>query len=184
MQNLPAVYWPPALPYYLSVWHIIFGSSELISRVAMLPLFLVFSFFLYRLSNIYFNRRAGNISLLIYALYPTAILHSLEPLTQLPMALGLLAMLYFSTVSASKFKQIAMMALGLTLGINILIRASSALLIPIAIRAIYIKQKSLWNLFIPLIIPALIVSLWLLKAYNFTGLWTYLRYGRHQTSIG
>jgi len=168
---------PPGLPYYLAVCYWIFGESELVGKASMLVLWLVFSlvlfFYLRRLSS----RKAANLALGFFTFYPTFVIQSVWPLTQLPVAVLLLCVIYSLDVIADK-RRLVSAVIGLLLGFVALVRPSSillAFLIPLWIlyryRAGGIKMVSV------LIVAAFIpIACWLAKVHDMTGRWVFISY--------
>ncbi len=65
-------YWPPGVPYYLMLAHMLFGEGLLVARASILLVYVAFSFGLYALVRELWSRRAANIAVLIFVLYPMA----------------------------------------------------------------------------------------------------------------
>ena len=162
-------YWPPGVPYYLMLAHTLFGEALLVARASILLVYVAFSFGLYALVRELWSRRAANIAVLLFVLYPSYIRWSFNPSTEYPAAACLVAIVWLTAVTIRKRSVGVAVALGLLLGILTLVRGSSmglVLLVPV----ILLYRTRLFTLaFVPLLIAALPVSAWLWKAHDMTG---------------
>lgn len=124
-------YLPPGMSLFLLPWLHLPIPDPLACRLAMLPVYILFTLVLF----IYVRGRAGitaaNLAVSFFILYPAFVFHSQFPLTQLPAAaLILTAVLLLERVVISRSWQ-ASSAMGLTLGGLALIRPASLLLVPV-----------------------------------------------------
>ncbi len=94
-------YWPPGVPYYLLFFHKVFGDGMLVARASILPVYAGFSFALYALTSEIRSRRAGNLAVLAFALYPSYIRNAFNPSTEYPAAACLVAVVYLSILGKS-----------------------------------------------------------------------------------
>ncbi|MCP4549968.1 MAG: hypothetical protein GY835_26215 [bacterium] len=159
-------YWPPGLPLYLAGVHRLFGTSELISRLAMLAPFLLFFFSLFWVLRRLAGTFIANIGLAIFILYPGHILHSITPLTQLPVA-GLLLLVLANSIrirdNATIWKSLF---LGLSLGLLMLVRASCLLIAIVVPLVLYRRTRKIMTLVVPLIVSFSILGIWLIEAHE------------------
>jgi len=95
-------YWPPGVPYYLLFWHRIFGEGMLAARASILLVYVGFSFALYALTKEISNRRAGNIAVLVFALYPSYIRFAFDPSTEFPAAACLIAIAFLTMIATRR----------------------------------------------------------------------------------
>jgi 4-amino-4-deoxy-L-arabinose transferase-like glycosyltransferase len=162
-------YWPPGLPYYLAVFHEIFGSGMLVARASILVLYAGFSFALYALVKELSSRRAGNLAALAFALYPSYIRYAFNPSTEYPTVVCLLLIAYLTILIVRKHRYALSPVLGLVLGALALIRANSlGLAIAVPVYLLF-RTKKFSVAFVPLLMASLLVSAWLWKAYDLTG---------------
>lgn len=164
-----APYWPPGLPYYLLFFLKIFGVSELVSRASLLLFYFAFSLFLYLVAKEMFSSRAANAAALIFSVYPTYLHLSLEPLTQLPVAAGLLAVVYLLLRTGRQSSPFLLAGLGLLLGWLALMRPSALLLVLLVPLFLAVKTKKIFLSLLPLVFSISLISLWMAKAYRMTG---------------
>ena len=118
-------YWPPGLPAYLALWQIPLGPIEGLMRLSMLP-WMALLLWQFRTAALPLAGRATTHALLaLLALYPALLLHSTEPLSQVPAA----ALLLLAWNAAQAFRQGRgdrhAYLLGLWLGLLLLFRPSA-----------------------------------------------------------
>lgn len=123
---------PPGVPYYLLLVHRIFAGGLFVSRASILPIYAAFSLALYGLAKEVTTRKAGNLAVLLFALYPSYVRWSFSPTTELATAACLVASTYFLIRGIERPSAILSAALGLVLGALALTRASSLLLVILA----------------------------------------------------
>jgi dolichyl-phosphate-mannose-protein mannosyltransferase len=128
-------YWPPGVPYYLYLVQRLFGESILVARASILPIYLVFTAFLFLMVRQVASLRAANMAALIFVFYPPYVRDSFNPSTEYPAAACVMGIVLFMTIAERKPS-----------------------LTPIALLGVA-----------PLAIAAIVVSLWMWKAYNLTG---------------
>ncbi len=166
-----SLYWPPGVPYYLYGCQKIFGESIVVARAAMIPLYLVFSVFLYRLARTITTRRAANLLALAFAVYPPYVRYAFNPSTEYPAA-ALLAGLAFFVIRAVTTRRLGFaLAAGVFGGALTLVRPSNAIfLLAVPLYCVLIAKQIRMAL-IPLLAGSLVVSLWLVKVNSMTGRW-------------
>ncbi len=164
-----APYWPPAVPYYLSAFHGVFGESILVARASIIPVYAAFSFLLYLLTAKLSSRRAASLLVLSFVFYPPYIRFSFNPSTEFPAAMCFLAMVFLGILTGRKSTFRISAALGFFVGALILIRPSSMLFAAAVPLYILLKTKKPWIAAVPLVVAALIVSAWLWKAQATSG---------------
>ena len=163
-----STFWPPALPMYLSLCHRLFGASELVSQASMIAWYILLFLIQYTLFKKLFNYRITNISLLIIAIFPSFIYHSITPLSQLPAAACLLAIILLSIELLDKQRFTSSLVLGCAFAFFALLRPSSILLMLMLSAYLFIKTRKTTS-FIPMIIALVLISSWLYKAHSMTG---------------
>ena len=97
----------------------------LVARASILLVYVAFSFGLYALVRELWSRRAANIAVLVFVLYPSYIRWSFNPSTEYPAAACLVAIVWLTAVSIRKRSIAVAVTLGLLLGILTLVRGSS-----------------------------------------------------------
>jgi hypothetical protein len=123
-------YWPPGLPLYLAVAHMLFGPAAIVARMAMLVFYVGTSVFVYRAAVLMTaSQAAGNVALGFLALSPASIHASVEPLTQLPAAMCITIIAYCLIRLESAHSKGTMVLLASSAAYLALIRPSSLLLL-------------------------------------------------------
>jgi 4-amino-4-deoxy-L-arabinose transferase-like glycosyltransferase len=173
-------YWPPGLSYFLSLVYKILGESEIIGRVSMLLFYIIFSLLIYLFVKEISNKKAANLTVLIFSLYPLYIHQSVDTLTHLPVATCLIGIAYLLTLTCKKTSKPLLFLIGLILGAVTLIRPSSMALTLLVPLFIFFKTKRIWISIIPFMISLIIISGWILKAYNMTGQFVMINYASSQ----
>ncbi|MEM6346847.1 MAG: hypothetical protein AAF927_23365 [Bacteroidota bacterium] len=112
-----SLYWPPALIYLLAGWGWFWGLSWGSCMVFMLLWYIAFDVLLRKADH-------GLWPSYLFALYPVFIHHSVSPLTQLPVAVCLMAVYLLGRRKASGWLS------GLLLGLGVLLRAGTASVLP------------------------------------------------------
>ncbi len=164
-----APYWPPGVPYFLWLFHKIFGEGILVARASNLPVYVGFSVALYSLVKEISTRRAANLAALIFALYPPYIRYSFNPSTEYPAAACMMAIVYFGILAIRKSSGTISAGLGIFLGALTLIRPSSLLLIILAPLYLFLKTRKVRLAALPLLVSLVLISAWLWKAHAMTG---------------
>ena len=162
-------YWPPGVPYYLALSYRLFGANELVGRTSMLVVYMALAGLLYVLAREVSGRKAANLCLAVFSVYPTFVHQSVEPLTQLPTAACLVAIAYLVIRMCKQPTWRASLLLGFVLGCAALVRASSLLLALGVPAYVLIRTRKTALAITPLAISFAIVSLWLFKAHRMTG---------------
>ena len=163
-------YWPPGLPLYLAVFSTLFGGSELVVRLAMLPLYLVLCFALYKTAGSLTSEPAcGNLALLPLAFMPGMICASVETVTETPAA-ALMVLVVCSLVGIKKGKAgWAPLVLGVAVGCLALLRPASLILLLIVPVYLAWRSRSLLAGLAVCLISALMVMAWIGYVYSGTG---------------
>lgn len=161
--------WPPGLPYYLALFHSVFGRGQVVAMAAMVPWYLAFSAVLFALVMRIGGRRPANIALWVFALYPTFIYHSVIPLAQLPVAACVLLVALLALVMRGRRSLSIPAAIGGALGVAVLTRPSALLLavgVPVFIA---VRWRSVRGGLVALGVAAAVVAPWIVKARAMTG---------------
>jgi len=166
-------WFPPGLPYYISLWFSLFGISEFVSRISIIVLYAMTAGVLYLLTLKLSNRRAANIAVCIITLLPQFVLQSVDPLSQLPTALCLLSMVYLSVLlieaRSKTIVRFAVPVIGLVLGWAVLVRPSCLVLTLVVPLYLLYRTKRIWIGLLPFLIAVAILSAWLYKADKMLG---------------
>lgn len=165
-------YWPPGVPYYLMFLHRIFGESVLVARAANLPVYVAFSWILYVLVKEIGSARAGKLAALIFAFDPPYVRYAFDPSTECPAAACLLAAVYLFIRARRKPSLALAAALGLSLGLLMLVRPSSVLLVVFVVVLLLLWTRKLGLAIAPALVAAAVVAPWLWKAHAMTGRFT------------
>lgn len=118
-------YHPPGLSFLLLPAHALFGDAERVARAAMIAIYVATSLVLRAQTRALASPRAGNLAVVCFALYPTCIWISVEPLTQLPTAAYLLAIAWLAPGLVTRPHVWAAAGLGLATGALVLTRPSA-----------------------------------------------------------
>lgn len=162
-------YWPPGVPYYLYLVQRLFGESILVARASILPIYLVFTAFLFLMVRQVASLRAANMAALIFVFYPPYVRDSFNPSTEYPAAACVMGIVLFMTIAERKPSLTPIALLGVALGALILIRPSSLLVAAFVCYYLFSRLRNVKSAVAPLAIAAIVVSLWMWKAYNLTG---------------
>jgi 4-amino-4-deoxy-L-arabinose transferase-like glycosyltransferase len=162
-------YWPPGVPYYLAFFHWIFGPGMLVARASMLLVYVGFSYVLYTLVQRFASTWAANLAVLVFALYPAYVRYAFNPSTEYPTAMCLAAIALLAVDAARKRSWWAAAVLGLVLGVLALVRANSLGLMLAAPLWLWFRTRKAGLALVVLLVAAVPVSAWLLKAYTMTG---------------
>ena len=76
-------YFPPGLPYYLAAFIRVLGDSDNTCRFAMVLLHIPFSLALLNVARCIVSRGSANLTLLIFAVYPSFIHLSVDPMSEM-----------------------------------------------------------------------------------------------------
>jgi 4-amino-4-deoxy-L-arabinose transferase-like glycosyltransferase len=161
--------WPPGLPYWLAAVHAFLGSSEIASRLAMLLLYVPFSLLLFHLASRSAGTKAGNIAVLLFALSPAYLFHSIEPLTQLPVTVCLLAMTAAMLWQLDRAAWWKLVLFGLASAAALLVRPASGIVVLFCTGYLGWKTKRVEAVLLPLVIVGLVTVTWLHKATEMSG---------------
>jgi hypothetical protein len=163
-------YWPPGLPLYLAAFSSVFGNSDLVARVAMLPSYFVLCFALYKTAYLLTSERAcGNLALLPLAFAPGMICAAVEPITETPAAV-LMMVVACSLIGVKSGKAgSAPWVLGLAIGCLALLRPASLILLLIVPPYLAWRSKRVMAGIFVCLIPALMVIAWIGYVHRGTG---------------
>ncbi|TAM83991.1 MAG: hypothetical protein EPN47_04070 [Acidobacteria bacterium] len=162
-------YWPPGVPCYLYFVQKLFGESILVARASILPIYMVFTVFLFLFVRQVATLRAANLAALIFAFYPPYVRDSFNPSTEYPAAACVMGIVLFMTLTEKKPSFAPIVLTGLAMGALILVRPSSLLLVAFASYYLFRRSRNVRIAIAPLAIAAILVSAWLWEAYRLTG---------------
>ena len=169
-----SLYWPPGVPYYLYACQRLLGEGIVVARASIIPLYVVFSIFLYRLARIIVSRRAASLLVLIFAVYPPYVRYAFNPSTEYPAAALLAGMLYFAIRAARTGKALFAIASGACGGALTLVRPSCVLFLLAVPMYCYLLTKRVRLAVIPFLVGSIVVSIWLVKAHSLGGRWVFI----------
>jgi hypothetical protein len=106
---------------------------------------------------------------LAFAIYPLHVLFSVEPLTELPASLVLLISMSLVLAICAGSGVWDFILLGLTLGLLILIRPSTLLMLIFLPLYLGVRFRKWLASALVAVIPALMITVWILTIYNSTG---------------
>jgi 4-amino-4-deoxy-L-arabinose transferase-like glycosyltransferase len=163
------VFYPPGLSFLLLPAHWAFGESQVAARATLVLVWLCSALLLFAFARALAGRRAANLAVTFFALYPTSVWLSLEPLTQLPTALCLLGVALLAPRLVERPRLGAALLLGLCAGELALIRPSSLPLTVVAPLYLALRRVPLSSVAAALVAALLPVALWLAHARAVTG---------------
>jgi 4-amino-4-deoxy-L-arabinose transferase-like glycosyltransferase len=160
---------PPTVGYYLAFFYKIFGVSPLVARSSILLLSIGFLYALHSLATKFAGRKSANLLTLAFAIFPLQILCSVEPITELPASLLLLICLSLTWAIDSRSRVWDFLLLGFALGLLILTRPSTLLLLSVV--PPYLAYRSRRWLASALIaaVPVLMITFYIATIYSSTG---------------
>jgi len=167
-------FYPPGVPYVLSVVYRLTGPGELAARATSLLWFFAMMAVSYHLARLVGGRRAARMTIFALAVYPTFVWHCTEPLTQVPTGVFLLLISSLLIAVLRKPRWRTLVLLGLTLGISVITRPSSLLLAVAVPAALLIVHRRPRVALVPFVLCAAIVGAWLVKAENMTGRFVFI----------
>jgi hypothetical protein len=177
--------WPPGLPLYLSVFRHL-STGEFIARASMLLWFLALALVGYGLvldaareekwteAGKRSAQFGANLFLVAFAVFPCYILNSVDTLTQLPAAVGVMASAWLTLRLVRGAGTGTAVLLGCVLGFTALIRPTALLLIPAVPVYLAVRLKKPLPPLAVLLPAAGVVGLWLLVAWNMTGYFVFV----------
>ncbi len=169
--------WPPGLPYYLTLFYRVLGERQVVAMASMLLWYLAFSVLLYLLCQRVAGRRAGGFALAVFAVWPTAIYHSIFPLTQLPVATLLVAAAILLVELLQRRRVWLAAAAGAVFGYCMLMRPSAAILAIGAPLVIAWRRRDLRPAALTMLaVAAVVITPWLIRAENMTGRFVPINY--------
>lgn len=159
--------WPPGLSYWLAGFAFVFGEYVFSEVLAMLMVYVLFSWFLYKALCLFFAETYALAGVCFFSLSPTFIHHSVAPLTQLPIACCLVGILYFLIKKREGWK------IGLFMAVAILTRAGSLALLPVVLAYLFYQKRyrALPGLIAVLLI---LIGSWQYKSYQMTDRWVWI----------
>ncbi len=162
-------FFPPGAPYFLAGLYRVVGESELAARAAGLLWYVGLSSLLYRFTTLVSTRAAANLAVILFAIFPAFLWHSVEPRTELPTATLLLLVGYLTVLDLRAPRWWRHALLGLVLGFTVLTRPSSMLLVGVIPVFIAMVTRRVWSAVLPVAVCAVLVGAWLVKAHDMAG---------------
>lgn len=167
----------PGLPLWLACWQAVFGAVNLSAMLSMLPFYPLLSILVFYFTRRLLNRACANISLVLLALYPAFVFHSVWPLTQVPMAVLLMACLLLMDREWPPSPAV-LATTGMLLGIAVLIRPNSISL-PVILAAVmlfHVGRKALSGAAILLIVSLIPAGIMMAREYQRSGNIVFINY--------
>jgi len=150
----PGIYWPPGLPIWLALWQAAWGEAPWVSVAATLALWSVLFG-----QMAWLSRGApwpGRLALLAWlSVYPAFIHQSVVPLSHLPIACCLLAVVGWSRSPVGFLKSLG---LGLLFGVAALFRPGCLILVPVWLCHLLLSHRKAMNLELAAIALALLLG--------------------------
>lgn len=153
--------WPPALPYYLSVFGLLFGQSLWTWVFAMLLLYLFFNWVWKNTAALFLDKKWVNLGMLVFVLMPAFVHYSVAPLSQLPLAIIILALVYLLHKNGLAWQ------MGFLLSLGVLFRSGTLSLIPLFLIYFPVKKRS--HDLVPFLLSFLfLIGIWQYKSWQMT----------------
>lgn len=160
---------PPGMSLYLAGAQAVLGQTRLVSELATLLAYVVLSILVYGSGRRLFSAGLANLAVAAFAVYPSCVITSVLPLTQVPTALCLLATVYLALVAARRANSVAASVAGISAAGTALLRPSSLPFVFLVPAYLLARTRKPLLAVLPLAIGSLLVSAWLYKAYRMTG---------------
>ncbi|MFI5316519.1 MAG: hypothetical protein ACHQ6T_12525 [Myxococcota bacterium] len=164
-------YYPPGLSLLQAPLCALLGAGELVARAEMIGCWLAASFLLRGCTRALAGERAANLAVTCFALYPTSIWLSVEPLTQVPAAACLLAIAWLAPALAERPRLLPSLGLGLATAELALIRPSSLPFLVAVPSYLLLRSAGARSALLVTAIALLPVGAWLARAHAMTGRW-------------
>ncbi len=171
---------PPGVVYYLEFFYRIFGASPAVARICILLFYPAFAYLLYALIKKLSNRKAANLTVLFFSLYPSYIILSIEPITEMPATVLLLVATGLLLRLSRRAAWGDMTLLGVDLGCLTLTRPSCMLLVITVPIYLWVKTRRPWFSVLPLLLAGLLVGSWIIRLYQRTGHFLIINYSSSQ----
>ncbi|MEM6803499.1 MAG: glycosyltransferase family 87 protein [Bacteroidota bacterium] len=153
--------WPPALPYYLSIFGAIFGQGLWSWVFGMLFLYLLFNWVWKETASLFLKKKWVNLGMIVFALMPAFVHYGVAPLSQLPLAIIILALVHLLYANRRGWK------MGLLLSIGVLFRSGTLSLFPLFL--VYLLSKKHPREFFPFFLSFLVlIGIWQYKSWQMT----------------
>jgi hypothetical protein len=166
-------HWPPGLPLYLSVWYRLFGAEELCGRVAMLPIWLLFTYLVVRIGRRLAGDRVVVPALAVFTVMPTFVWASVSTLSQLPSATLTLAAAELLGQLRSSFRPAVDGRVSALLGASVaalmLVRPSNMMLAVLILGYLAWRHRRASVIAPAVLAFALTLGGWTYKAHELTG---------------
>jgi 4-amino-4-deoxy-L-arabinose transferase-like glycosyltransferase len=117
----------------MGLLYFIFGRHYIIPRLVQMLLGLSCCLFVYRLGRALFSSAVGIVAAGIYAVYKPALFYEQTLLSETPMALTCVILLYVISAQGQKSRLLSWFLIGALLGINVLLRGNVLLFIPVLV---------------------------------------------------
>lgn len=153
--------WPPALPYYLSIFGAIFGKGLWSWVSGMLVLYLLFNWVWKETASLFLKEKWVQVGALLFAIMPAFIHYSVAPLSQLPIAIIVLVLISLLYKSGAAWK------MGCCLALGVLFRSGTLSLFPLFL--VYIPYKKNARDLLPFLLGFFVlIGSWQYKSWQMT----------------
>ena len=176
-------FWPPGVPYFLAGWMWITGSGHGFAMMGMLLWYVLFCWSFAKVAQHWLKEKTIHILLLVFALYPAFIHHSVAPLSHLPVAVCLLCcvlLILRIQLAARVFPHqiLPLLGIGVLLGLMGLFRPGAMATIPVVVGAVFLILRTSFRFawakaLLPLFVAGVLI-----------GGWEYSLYQEHQRWVG
>ena len=133
-------YRPPLLPFIIKIGSLVF-DIDIISHIIVSLFFVLGIIGVYFLGSEVFNEKVGFLSSILFGLSPFLMHVSKQVMTDMPSAslLVISFLFYFKYVNSGK--NVKLFLSGIFLGLAVLMRFTSLIIIPVILFALYLKEK-------------------------------------------
>ena len=164
----------PGLPLWLAACYRLFGTSQLVAMLSIMPFHLLLSAAVFFFTLRRFHPRAALIALALISFYPAMVLNSILPLTQIPVAAALAVCIYFLDGRQSWLRIIAG---AIFLSFAIIVRPNSIILVPVLALLLLFKRRYSAGAAATFVAVALLPALlWSVREYRHSGDIVFINY--------
>ncbi len=159
----------PLYVYFLAIFHLIFNKNYLILQIlqAAIAAFSVIPLFF--IAKKIFNEKVAFISGLLYCLHPGFIVHNTVTISEFTLVVCFILVITYLMVCFEN-KTWNLIAIGILMGLGVLLRPTVVFLIPAFFIYLIVKneglKKAFFNLFIIVLLAAVIISPWIYRGYK------------------
>lgn len=171
--DTPTAQWSFVYPAYLAGVYLLFGVHPLTARLIQAVITgLLTTYLIYRLGNRVFGRRVGLVAASISAIYTYFIYYGAALMTESFFTVAALLSMELAHQLVEKPSAPRALALGLCLGLAVLLRQAVLLFVPILLAWLWWtgrRKLHLWHYALPLAVIALLIFPWTMRNYRVYG---------------